>query len=437
MIPQEIIRKKRDNQSLSLDEIHFFVNGLTNNSFSDQQIAAMSMAIFLNGMSESETVMLTNAMTHSGDILNWKDKIDNDLVCDKHSTGGVGDKVSLILAPVLAACGVYVPMISGRGLGHTGGTLDKFDSIPGYNTQPNIEKFYEVVKEVGCAIIGQTSNLAPADKKLYSIRDIVGTVESIPLITSSILSKKIAAGLDSLVLDVKIGNGSFNSSKDHGRKLATSLVKVAKRSGIKCSAVLTDMNQVLGRNVGHSLEVIESIEYLTNKKKNGRLEIITNELISVLLMMIKKIDKEKSIKEINKVIETGKAAEKFEHMVSLLGGTNNILSSFQDEISKAPYKEDIFPLVNGFVQNINTRDLGIILIELGGGRKQITDKIDFAVGFESVVAIGEKVDIARPLIRIHSRTKENIESFSNRIRECFKIAESDSSTPRTIYETIV
>ena len=197
------------------------------------------------------------------------------------------------------------------------------------------------------------------------------------------------------------------------------------------------MNQVLGRNVGHSLEVIESIEYLTNKKKNSRLEIITNELISVLLMMIKKIDKEKSIKEINKVIETGKAAEKFEHMVSLLGGTNNILSSFQDEISKAPYKEDIFPLVNGFVQNINTRDLGIILIELGGGRKQITDKIDFAVGFESVVAIGEKVDIARPLIRIHSRTKENIESFSNRIRECFKIAESDSSTPRTIYETIV
>ena len=209
MIPQEIIRKKRDNQPLSKKEIQSFVNGLTDGTFSDQQIAAMSMAILLNGMSEEETVALTNAMTKSGEVLEWQTILNSDLVCDKHSTGGVGDKVSVILAPVLAACDVYVPMISGRGLGHTGGTLDKFDSIPGYNTQPNVDTFCDVVKNVGCAIIGQTSNLAPADKKLYSIRDIVGTVESIPLITSSILSKKIASGLKSLILDVKVGNLSL------------------------------------------------------------------------------------------------------------------------------------------------------------------------------------------------------------------------------------
>ena len=209
-LPQEIIRKKRDNKTLSKDEILFFVKGLNNNSFSNEQIAAMSMAIFLNGMNDKETVDLTMAMTNSGDILKWDGLIENKFICDKHSTGGVGDKVSLLLAPILAACGFYVPMISGRGLGHTGGTLDKFDAIPGYNTQPSIEIFKNVVKEVGCAIIGQTANVAPADKKLYSIRDVGGTVESIPLIASSIMSKKIASCIKNLVIDIKVGNGSFN-----------------------------------------------------------------------------------------------------------------------------------------------------------------------------------------------------------------------------------
>ena len=234
MIPQEIIRKKRDGNSLTEEEIKIFVNGLTDKSFSDEQIAAMSMAIFSNGMTAEETVWLTYAMKNSGDTLDWKNIIDSDLVCDKHSTGGVGDKTSLLLAPILAACDLFIPMISGRGLGHTGGTLDKFDSIPGYNTQPNIETFKRVVKDVGCAIIGQTSNLAPADKKLYSIRDVVGTVESLPLITSSILSKKIASGIKSLVLDVKVGNGSFNSTIQIAENLAQSLVSVAKGANLKC-----------------------------------------------------------------------------------------------------------------------------------------------------------------------------------------------------------
>ena len=302
MIPQEIIRKKRDSQDLSKEDINFFVDGLTNGSFSDAQIAAMSMAIFANGMTPEETVCLTEAMTNSGDTLNWSEIVDSELVCDKHSTGGVGDKTSVILAPILAACGLYVPMISGRGLGHTGGTLDKFDSIPGYNTKPDLETFKKVVKDVGCAIIGQTSNLAPADKKLYSIRDIVGTVESLPLITSSILSKKIASGLSSLVLDVKVGNGSFNSTIDIARDLSNSLVRVAKGAGLYCEAILTDMNQVLGKSAGHTLEILECIKYIKNDFKDHRLEKITNELISSLLVNIYKISKEEAYNKINTVI---------------------------------------------------------------------------------------------------------------------------------------
>ena len=436
MIPQEIIRKKRDNQSLSSKEIQFFVNGLTDGSFSDQQIAAMSMAILLNGMTDEETVVLTNAMTHSGDVLEWTDIVNSNLVCDKHSTGGVGDKVSLILAPILAACGVYVPMISGRGLGHTGGTLDKFESIPGYNTQPDIDKFYDVVKNVGCAIIGQTKNLAPADKKLYSIRDIVGTVESIPLITSSILSKKIASGLHSLVLDVKVGNGSFNVNENKAEELANSLVKIAKGAGLQCSAVLTDMNQVLGWNAGHTLEVLESIEYLTNKKKNERLEKVINELISTLLVLIKKITKENAIQQIKDSIDSGKAAEKFEHMVAALGGPKDILRSFNSKMPQAPYKEDIFSSTNGVVEFIETRKLGLLLIELGGGRKQIGDKIDFSVGLESVVNVGSKVDTSVPLLTIHAKTKENVDKIKKQMKECFKIGIVNKAQSKTIYKTI-
>ena len=437
MIPQEIIRKKRDNQSLTSEEIQLFVDGLTNGFFSDQQIASMSMAILLNGMTHEETVTLTNEMTHSGDVLKWHNIIDNELVCDKHSTGGVGDKVSLILAPILAACNVYVPMISGRGLGHTGGTLDKFDSIPGYNTQPDISTFYDVVKKVGCAIIGQTSNLAPADKKLYSIRDIVGTVESIPLITSSILSKKIAAGVNSLVLDIKVGNGSFNTDEDVAGKLADSLVSVARGAGLKCSAVLTDMNQVLGWNAGHTLEVLESIEYLKNNKKNTRLEKITNELISVLLVMIKNISKEEALKQIKDVINNGKAAEKFEHMIAALGGPKDILTSFNNKALKASYKEDIFCSTKGIVKSINTRRLGMLLIELGGGRKQITDKINFSVGLEKVVDVGSQVDLSTPLLSLHAQTKESVDSIKKQIVECFDISTAAGLELKTIYKTII
>ena len=436
MIPQEIIRKKRDSEVLSKEEIIEFVNGLTNGSFSDAQIAAMSMAIFSNGMIPEETVHLTEAMTKSGDTINWSDIIDSELVCDKHSTGGVGDKTSIVLAPILAACGLYVPMISGRGLGHTGGTLDKFDSIPGYNTQPDIDTFKKVVKEVGCAIIGQTSNLAPADKKLYSIRDVVGTVESLPLITSSILSKKIASGLKSLVLDVKVGNGSFNSTIDISRALSHSLVNVAKGAGLQCEAIITDMNQVLGKSAGHTLEMLECINYIKNESKDSRLENITNKLISSLLMMIYKISKEEAHKKIDEVITNGSAAEKFEMMVAALGGPKNILSSYEKDLSNNSSQKDIFVQNSGWVEKIHTRELGLTLIELGGGRKQVTDKINYGVGYDNVCSVGDKIDSSRPLLTLYSNKIDDDKKLEDRIKDCFVISEKEITKLPEIYEHI-
>ena len=437
MIPQEIIQKKRNNLSLTKKEIDFFVKGLNNDSFTDIQIASMSMAILLNGMNTEETVNLTKSMTNSGEIIKWDRLIESSFICDKHSTGGVGDKISFILAPILAACGAYVPMISGRGLGHTGGTLDKFDSIPGYNTQPDIKKFQKVVKKIGCAIIGQTSNLAPADKKLYAIRDIAGTVESIPLITSSILSKKIASGINSLVLDVKVGNGSFNPDKKIAENLARSLVKIAKNAGLKCTAILTDMNQVLGFNAGHSLEVIECINYLIGSKKNLRLETINNDLTAKLLCMNdKKLKKNDALKKISQVVDNGKAAEKFEQMVAELGGPKNILSNYKKVLPNTKYCVDVIGNKNGFIESISTRNLGMILIELGGGRKKIIDKIDYSVGFSEVINIGAKVDKKTPLLKVHFKKDEDINYIKKKISNCFKISDKPSSKLKTIYNTI-
>jgi len=436
MIPQEIIRKKRDKKTLSKKEISLFVNGLTDGSFSDPQVAAMSMAIFSNGMSREETVDLTEAMTTSGDIISWADIVDDDLVCDKHSTGGVGDKTSIILAPILAACGLFVPMISGRGLGHTGGTLDKFDSIKGYNTQPDLDTFKNVVKDVGCAIIGQTENLAPADKKLYSIRDIVGTVESLPLITSSILSKKIASGLKTLVLDVKVGNGSFNSSLEIARDLSHSLVQVAQGAGLQCEAILTDMNQVLGKSAGHTLEMLECIIFLLNKEKDIRLEKITYELTSSILMMSQNLSKDEAIKKINTVVSSGLAAEKFEKMVHALGGPVDILSSYKKYLEVSSFKKEIFSKRAGWIKNIKTRELGLILIELGGGRKQITDKINYNVGYNNVLNVGDKIDSSQSILTVYTDSINDYENVREKIEDCFIISDSHINALPETFEVI-
>ena len=275
MLPQEIIRTKRDGGALSAEEIGFFVDGLTRGSISEGQVAALAMAVCLKGMGRSETVALTQAMAGSGTRLQWDTP---GPVVDKHSTGGIGDKVSLVLAPVLAACGAYVPMISGRGLGHTGGTLDKLDSIPGYDTAPGLDGFCAAVHDAGCAIIGQTEDLAPADRRLYAIRDVTATVESVPLIVASILSKKLAAGLDALVMDVKVGSGAFLPSLDAARDLAGNLVEVANGAGLPCRALLTGMDQCLGHTAGNALEVHEAVGLLTGARRDARLQEVTHAL---------------------------------------------------------------------------------------------------------------------------------------------------------------
>src|SRR5215470_10431480 len=316
MLPQEIIRKKRDGFALSEAEIGFMIEGLTKGTVSEGQVAAFAMAVFFRGMAMPERVALTVAMRNSGTVLDWRGLDLKGPVIDKHSTGGIGDKVSLMLAPILAACGGFNPMISGRGLGHTGGTLDKLDSIPGYKSQPDLATFRRVVKEVGCAVIGQTDDLAPADRRLYAIRDVTATVESIGLITASILSKKLAAGLDALVMDVKTGSGAFMAKLEDSRELARSIVDVANGAGLKTSALITDMNQALGRKVGNALEIVEAVDYLTGKARETRLHEATLALAGELLALGGLAgNAEAGRAKAEGALASGKAAEIFGRMV--------------------------------------------------------------------------------------------------------------------------
>src|SRR6478609_6693230 len=304
MLAPEVIRKKRDEAALSTEEIAFLVAGITDGGLSDAQVGALAMAFFLKGLDKDERLALTTAMRDSGSVLEWD--LDRPVV-DKHSTGGVGDKVSLMLAPILAACGVAVPMISGRGLGHTGGTLDKLDAIPGYTSTPATEVIKRVVRDVGCAIVGQTADLAPADRRLYATRDATGTVESIALIVASILSKKLAEGLDRLVLDVKTGSGAFMARREDAQALAEALVEVANGAGVKTTALITDMNQVLGTTAGNALEVKEAVDYLTGAKREPRLHEVTVALAAAVLGG----DRDR----VEEALSSGAAAERFGAMV--------------------------------------------------------------------------------------------------------------------------
>src|SRR4051794_13069217 len=325
MLPQEIIRKKRDGGRLSEAEIGFMIDGLTRNTISEGQVAAFAMAVFFRGLEMPERVALTVSMRNSGTVLDWKSLHLPGPVIDKHSTGGIGDKVSLMLAPILAACGGFNPMISGRGLGHTGGTLDKLDSIPGYRSQPDLETFRKVVKEVGCAVIGQTDDLAPADRRLYAIRDVTATVESVDLITASILSKKLAAGLHGLVKDVKVGSGAFMPDRASARALAESLVHVANQVGLPTTALLTDMDQPLASAAGNAVEVAYVVDYLTGKRREPRFHAVTVALAAEMLFLGRLAE---SLAEaegrIEETIVSGRAADVFARMVAALGGPSNL-----------------------------------------------------------------------------------------------------------------
>lgn len=401
LLPQEIIRKKRDGEALDPAEIADFVQGITHDSVSEGQIAALAMAVFFNGMSRKEAVALTLAMRDSGDVLSWPE-LDCP-VADKHSTGGVGDNVSLMLAPIVAACGAAVPMISGRGLGHTGGTLDKMEAIPGYQVVPSNDLFRKTVADIGCAIIGQTGSLAPADKRFYGIRDVTATVESIPLITASILSKKLAAGLQALVLDVKTGNGAFMAEPDAAIELAKSLVSVANGAGLATSAIITDMNEPLASAAGNAVEVKNAVLFLTGDHRDSRLEKVTLSLAAQMILASGlAADLEAAHIRAADALQTGRAAEHFSKMVAALGGPIDFVERHETYLPSASIIRDITADRAGIVQSIDARGLGLAVVALGGGRTRPQDAVDPSVGLTDMAACGTAVSAGDVIARVHA-----------------------------------
>lgn len=420
MLPSRLIAVKRDGGELSDEEIAFFIRGFTNGEIPDYQMSAMAMAICLRGMSPAEVAALTTEMLRSGTVLSWPD--DGIPRVDKHSTGGVGDKTSLIIAPILAECGLRNPMLSGRGLGATGGTLDKLESIPGFRTDLSLEEMTRLTLQIGCVITGASQELAPADRKLYALRDVTGTVESIPLITASIMSKKLAESLNALVLDVKFGSGAFMKSSDRATELATLLVRTGQHMGVRTVALLTDMNQPLGRMCGNLAEVMEAIDVLQG---NGPADVrlLSIELAAELLLAAGVTSNvTDAFRMCSRVIDNGAAFERFEKMVAAQGGRLKELPS------TAPATE-VPASSAGIVASINTEQLGLALIGLGCGRAKMEDRIDHTSGMEMLVRIGDRVDRGTPLVRIfsrHPRMSEEIVRSADVVRSAFQITDSQS-----------
>ncbi|MDK9698113.1 MAG: thymidine phosphorylase [Siculibacillus sp.] len=435
MLPQEIIRRKRDGGRVSDEEIAFLVRGMTDGSVGEGQIAAFAMAVFFRGMELSERVALTRAMRDSGTVLAW------DLpgpALDKHSSGGVGDDLSLMLAPMVAACGGYVPMISGRGLGHTGGTLDKLDAVPGYLTRPDNDLFRRVVREVGCAIIGQTDDLAPADKRFYAIRDVTGTVESLDLITASILSKKLAAGLDGLVLDVKWGSGAFMATLAEARALAESLVAVANGAGLPTRALVTDMNEPLAPAAGNAVEVAHAIDFLTRRRRDPRVEAITVALGAEMLTiggLAGSLDEARG--KLGAALDDGRAAEVFGRMVAALGGPKDLLERPSAHLAAAPVVRPIQAPTAGIVTAIDTRAVGLAVVELGGGRARASDAIDPTVGFVDLAGIGARVDERTPLGVVHAADTAAAARAAERLVAAYRIGTEAPAAHPLVADRIV
>jgi len=422
VLPQEIIRVKRDGGRLERAHLEAFVAGLVDGSWSEGQVAAMAMAVFLNGLSAEETIDLTRSMQRSGEVLDWSDAGFDGPVLDKHSTGGVGDKVSLLLAPIMAACGAVVPMISGRGLGHTGGTLDKCDSIPGYRTAPSIAELRATLRLTGCAVIGQTAELAPADRRLYAIRDITATIESIPLITASILSKKLAAGLQGLVMDVKCGSGAFADTPEKAIALARSLVEVACGAGLPTRALVTDMNQVLGHACGNAVEVLEAVELLRGEHRAPRLLQVTR-LLCAELMQIGGLAAESSeaLARVDSVLADGAALERFARMVYALGGPPDFCDRPRAYLPQAPVVRTVPAPAAGWIYAKATREVGLAVVELGGGRRHATDGIDHRVGFSGMVSLGQRVERGEPLAVVHAASDAAADAAAVRLVQCIRI----------------
>ncbi len=437
MLFTDIIRKKRDGGELTSAEIAFFVDGLADGSIPAEQVSALAMAIFLNSMSAEEAGQLTLAMAASGTVLDWQDERFDGPVVDKHSTGGVGDKVSFLLAPIAAACGCYVPMISGRGLGHTGGTTDKVESIPGYNATPEFALFKKVVGSVGCAIIGQTADLAPADRRLYAIRDVTATVESVPLITASILSKKIAAGLQALVMDVKLGSGAFMSGLDEAEALANSIIAIAARAKLRTHALITDMNECLGHTAGNAVEVVESIEFLRNNEREPRLdEVVMSLCAEMLIASGLQNDPVSARSKANEAVTSGKAAEVFARMVRELGGPADLVDNYEKHLPAAPISQAVYTADSGYVATVDAFALGNAIIELGGGRRVMGGKLDLSVGLTHVAPIGSWVDSERPLAVVHAASDDTAQLAAAMVGEAYEISSSAPAERPLIYKTL-
>lgn len=436
-LAQEIIRKKRDGHALSEEEIRFFINGIRDNTISEGQIAALAMTIFFHDMAMPERVALTMAMRDSGTVLDWKALNLDGPIVDKHSTGGVGDVTSLMLGPMVAACGGYVPMISGRGLGHTGGTLDKLEAIPGFDIFPDDARFRKIISEVGVAIIGQTNSLAPADKRFYATRDITATVDSIPLITASILAKKLAEGLDALVMDVKVGSGAFMPTFELSEALAQSIVGVANGAGCKTTALLTDMNQVLASSAGNAVEVRESVQFLTGEYRNPRLLEVTMALcVEMLISGNLAADQQDARNKLQAVLDNGKAAEVFGRMVAAQGGPADFVERYDSYLPKATLSKPVFAEHSGIITAMDTRELGMSVVGLGGGRRRATDSIDYSVGLTDMVRLGDNVDAQRPLAIVHASDEASWQQAAQAVRSAIVLGDKAPAENPVVYRRI-
>jgi pyrimidine-nucleoside phosphorylase len=432
--PQDVIRRKRDGHQLSPDEITFFIEGVTRGTIADYQISALLMAIYLNGMDDAEQEILTDAMLHSGNTLDFSDIAKPK--ADKHSTGGVGDKTSLLIAPMVAACGICVPMISGRGLGHTGGTLDKLESIPGYRVDLSAGEFERVLKTVGYAMSGQTAELAPADKKMYALRDATATVEAIPLIVASIISKKGAAGLDAMVIDVKVGSGAFMRDEDRAKVLAHALVRTGNACGIRTRALLTDMNQPLGQAVGNSLEVKECIELLRGEAAAGARAVLELSLeLSAHMLVLARVEDslETARGRLQKILGSGEALERFRQNVAAQGGEPRVCD---DPAKYLPLVTESFKVESprsGFIRKVNTAEIGHAIAAIGGGRLRIDDAIDPSVGFIAELKIGDRIDAGAALGTVYCREESKAKEAAQRIQTAYEI---DHQPPKEIPQLI-
>jgi len=430
MDARTIIAKVRRQKPLDADELHWFARGLADNTVSDAQAGAFAMAACLNGLGDAGRVALTEGMRDSGDVLKWG--LDGP-VLDKHSTGGVGDCVSLVLAPILAACGVFVPMISGRGLGHTGGTLDKLEAIPGLSTTVDIPKLRKITKDVGCAIVSATGTIAPADKRLYAVRDVTATVESVDLITASILSKKLSAGLDGLILDVKIGSGAFMKTAEDAKELAKALVNTANGAGCKTSALISDMNQPLAPALGNALEVAACMEVLSgNTDAAPRLYELT---IALGVDLLTQAGEKNAKTRLEDALRSGAAMTRFANMVAALGGPPDMADDWRTHLPKATVVGDVQAQSSGYVAAIDGEALGLCVVEMGGGRQIESDVIDPSVGISNMVSLADKVVAGQPLATVHAADEDAAEAAAQRILSAITLGAAPR-VPTLVHERI-